>query len=297
MRNGKGGGTAERIVQRCAAGGPDCAGRVHTCAACGSPSGPARHSMAIRFRHLVTAILLAAAPALAAADELVVFCAGAVKPALSALEPAWAVRSARAVRVVYGPAGELRQKLDAGERADVVILPLESLLALDKEGLTDAASRRDLGAVGIGVAVKAGAELPAISTEDSLRRTLLEARSVTFMDPARGTSGRYVDEVLLPRLSIRDAVRAKTVLGDGGMIAEKVARGEVEIALQQMTELLPVAGISIVGALPRSLQKTTVYSGAVTKTSASPAEARGLLEFLVSGDARAVFVAKGFTSP
>jgi len=81
------------------------------------------------------------------------------------------------------------------------------------------------------------------------------------------------------------------------MIAEKVASGEVEIAFQQMTELLPVAGITIAGSLPPSLQKTTVYSGAVLKAAQSPAEAAELLAFLVSGDGRREFLARGFTAP
>jgi molybdate transport system substrate-binding protein len=101
----------------------------------------------------------------------------------------------------------------------------------------------------------------------------------------------------LAQLGIRDEVRRKTVFGMGGMIAEKVASGEVEIAFQQMTELLPVAGITIAGPLPPSLQKTTLYSGAVLKASHAPADAAELLAFLVSADARREFLAKGFSAP
>jgi molybdate transport system substrate-binding protein len=117
------------------------------------------------------------------------------------------------------------------------------------------------------------------------------------MDPTRGTSGKHLDEFVLPRLGIRDAVRAKTVLGEGGMIGEKVARGEVEIALQQMTELLPVPGIRIAGPLPASLQKVTVYAAAVTMASRAPAASAQLLAFLGSEQARGVFAAKGFDAP
>jgi molybdate transport system substrate-binding protein len=187
--------------------------------------------------------------------------------------------------------------LAAGDQADIVILPLESFAAFERDGVTDAASRRDLGAVGIGVAVRSGAALPDLSSEDGLRSALLAAKSITFMDPERGTSGKYFDEVVLPRLAIRDEVRAKTILGEGGMIAEKVARGEVEIAFQQMTELLPVAGIRIAGGLPPSLQKTTVYSGAVLKKALSPADAASLLMFLSTGEGRQAFLDRGFTAP
>ena len=229
------------------------------------------------------------------ARELVVFSAGAVKPALAVLAPQWESGSGHHLRVTYASAGELRAKLAAGEHADIIILPRENLAAAGE--LFDAASRRDLGAVGIGVAVRAGARLPDLSSEDALKRELLAAKSVTYMDPARGTSGKYFDEVVLPKLAIRDQVRAKAVLGEGGMIAEKVARGEVEMAFQQMTELLPVGGIAIAGMLPPSLQKITVYTGAVMKSSKSPGEAAALLAFLMSRESRAAFLARGFSPP
>jgi molybdate transport system substrate-binding protein len=248
-------------------------------------------------RTVACAIMLTTASIGVIAKELIVFSAGAVKPALSALAPVWEARSGHQLRVTYTTAGDLRRKLDGGERADIVILPLEYFATLEKEGLTQVASRRDLGAVGIGVAVREGAKLPDVSSEDALKRALLGAKSVTYMDPTRGTSGKYMDEVVLPKLGIRDAVRAKAVLGEGGMIAEKVANGEVEIAFQQMTELLPVAGIKVAGELPPSLQKTTTYSGALMKATQSSTEAAELLEFLVSREGRQAFLAKGFSAP
>lgn len=246
---------------------------------------------------VVSGVALTAACTCAVASDLVVLCAGAVKPALSALEPTWEAQGGHHMQITYAPAGELLAKLAAGERPDIVILPSEALATVERNGVTMGASRRDLGAVGIGVAVREGAKFPDLSSEDALKRALLDAKSVTYMDPARGTSGKHFDEVVLPKLGIRDAVRAKAVLGEGGMIAERVARGEVEIAFQQMTELLPVRGISIAGSLPASLQKTTVYAGAVTRVSGSSAEAGELLAFLVSSEGRRVFVSKGFAAP
>jgi molybdate transport system substrate-binding protein len=248
-------------------------------------------------RTAVAALVLGVAFGTAFAKDLVVLCAGAVKPVLTVLEPTWVARSGHRLQITYATAGELRAMLASKAQADVVVLPLENFAAVERDGVTVVGSRRDLGAVGIGVAVRKGAPLPDLSSEDGLKRALLDARAVTFMDPARGTSGKHFDEVVLPRLAIRDAVRRKTVFGSGGMIAEKVASGEVDIAFQQMTELLPVAGITIAGVLPPSLQKTTVYSGAVLQASPSPAEAAELLAFLVSDEARRVFVAKGFTAP
>jgi len=250
-----------------------------------------------RLQNIAAVIALALTSTGALAAEVLVFSAGAVKPALSVLGPIWEARSGHRLHVTYATAGDLRKKLAAGERADIVILPRENFAAVENDGLVGAASRRDLGAVGIGVAVKAGASLPDLSSEDGLKRALQGAKSITFMDPARGTSGKHFDEVVLPKLAIRDAVRAKAVLGEGGMIAEKVARGEVEMAFQQMTELLPVKGITIAGSLPPSLQKTTVYSGAVMAAAKSPTQAAELLAFLVATEGRAGFLAAGFSAP
>jgi molybdate transport system substrate-binding protein len=248
-------------------------------------------------KSLISMLVLTTTCTCAWAKDLTVFCAGAVKPVFSVLEPAWVARGGPRIQVTYGPAGDLTGKLAAGERPDIVILPRENLDSASTRALVDAASRRDLGAVGIGVAVRAGASVPDVSSEEGLKRALQGARSVTYMDPARGTSGRYFDEVVLPKLAIRDEVRAKTQLGEGGMIAEKVARGEVDLAIQQMTELVPVAGIVIAGALPPSLQKITVYSGAVMKSAQSPAEAAKFLEFLASAEGQQVFMDRGFALP
>jgi molybdate transport system substrate-binding protein len=114
------------------------------------------------------------------------------------------------------------------------------------------------------------------------------------MDPQRGTSGKHFDERVLPALGVRDAVRAKATLGEGGYIAEKVARGEVEIAFHNITELLPVAGITIVGLLPEALQRPTIYSGVVMKAAPNAREAAALLEFLASPEGRKSFLDRGF---
>ena len=146
-------------------------------------------------------------------------------------------------------------------------------------------------------AVRKGAPVPDISTPDALRRALLAATSVTYMDPKVGTSGKHFDESVLPALGIRDAVRAKAVLGEGGFIAEKVAKGEVEIAFHNVTEIMPVAGVTIAGLLPAELQKPTTYSGAVLKSARDPAAAQSLLDYLASPAGRKSFLDRGFTAP
>jgi len=246
-------------------------------------------------RVLGAVVILLASSLPAAAVDVKVMSAGAVKTAFSEAVAAWERETGNRVVATFAPAGELRRKAGAGEVADILIVPRENLPDVDAALVPGA--RYDLGVVVMAVAVRAGAAKPDISTPEALKATLLATKSLTYMDPTRGTSGKHFDEAVLPQLGIRDEVRAKTRLGEGGFIAEKVARGEVEMAFHQLTEMLPVQGITIVGPLPEALQKKTVYTGAVMGKAAHPAEARALLEFLVSPAGRKYFLDRGFGSP
>jgi molybdate transport system substrate-binding protein len=243
-----------------------------------------------------SALLLAAATA-ASAGEVDVLSAGAAEAAFHDAASAWERASGNTVKASFGPVGEIRKRLDAGAAPDVVIVPAEAIEPLASSGKVDPSTRHDLGVVSIGVAVREGTRKPDISTPDALKRTLLEARSVTYMDPTRGTSGKFVDEEVLPRLGIRDAVRAKATLGQGGSTAEKVARGEADLAIQQMTELVTVKGVTVVGPLPESLQKRTTYAAVLARHPAHPREARALLDYLASPAGREPFRARGFAEP
>lgn len=246
---------------------------------------------------IAVALLCAFCSQACLAVEVTVMSGGAVKAAFAGAAAAWSAQSGHPVEATYAPAGDLRKRIGAGERADVLIVPAENLDAFAREGVIDLATRRDLAGVSIGAAVKAGAPAPDISTPQKLKEALLAAKSVTYMDPERGTSGKHFDEVVLPKLGIRDEVRAKAVLGEGGYIAEKVARGEVELAVHSLTEIAPVAGVTILGPLPPQLQKTTVYSGVVMKGAKHPAEARALLDYLASAPGRRAFLDKGYVAP
>jgi molybdate transport system substrate-binding protein len=245
-------------------------------------------------------IAVAAALAIALnghAAEVTVMSGGAVKSAFTAATDAWSKQQGHKVSATFAPAGELRRKVGAGETADILIVPSENLAEYEKAGVLLPATRRDLGTVAIGVAVRQGATKPDISTPEAFKRTLQQAKSLTYMDPTRGTSGKHVDEQVLPKLGIRDEVRAKTKFGEGGYIADKVAKGEVELALHQMTEMLPVPGIEIVGPLPRELQKETVYSAVIMKGAKNPGDAEALLAYLVSPEGRRAFLERGFSAP
>jgi molybdate transport system substrate-binding protein len=231
------------------------------------------------------------------AAEVTVLSGGALKSGFTDAAAAWEKKTGHRVKATFAPAGEMKKRLAAGERFDLVIMPGENLPALEREGVIVAGSQRPIASVSIGVAVRKGAPLPDISSAEGVKRLLVGAKSLTYMDPARGTSGKYFDEVVLPKLGVRDEVRAKTQFGEGGMIAEKVASGEVELAIHQMTEILPVPGVTLVGPLPPDLQKVTVYTGALSRAAASPAEASAFLAFLASPEARPLFLARGYSAP
>ena len=233
----------------------------------------------------------------AAGAEVVVMSAGAVKSAFNDAAAAWRKASGNTVKASFAPAGELKKRLAAGEAADILVIPVENLAALERDGIVVPGTRHDLGAVSMAAAVRKGAAVPDVSTVQALRATLLAAKSVTYMDPHIGTSGKHFDEVVLARLGIRDVVRAKATLGEGGYIAEKVARGEVEIAFHNLTEILPVEGVTIAGELPAELQKRTVYSGVVMRSSRDPRAAGAMLDYLASPEGRKPFLDRGFTAP
>ena len=251
----------------------------------------------IRISSVLPVLALPLCTASATAAEVAVLSGGAMKSGFVDAAAAWEKRSGNKVKVTYAPAGEMMKRLRSGERFDLVVIPAENFDALEADSIVAPGSRRPIAGVSIGVAVKKGAPIPDISTSEAVKRMLVDAKSITYMDPTRGTSGKFVDEVMLPKLGVRDAVRAKTKFGEGGMIAEKVASGEVEIALHQFTEILPVQGVTPVGLLPPELQKVSIYTGAVTRAAASPVEAAGFLAYLASGEGRQPFLARGFSVP
>jgi molybdate transport system substrate-binding protein len=153
----------------------------------------------------------------------------------------------------------LMDRIANGENADAAILTDVMIAALMKQGRIREGSRRDLASSGVGLAVRAGAPKPDISTPEAFRHALLAARSIAYT--ATGASGIYFAE-LIERLGIGEAIRAKATIRDG-LSGELAARGEVQIAVQQVSELMQVAGIDMIGPLPSALQKATVFSAGI----------------------------------
>ena len=171
-------------------------------------------------------------------------------------------------------------RLKRSEPIDVIILASPGLDDLIKQGMVDAATRVDLVRSLIGMGVRTGAPKPDISTLDAFKRTLLQAKSIGYSDSA---SGVYLRTELFPRLGVADQIKGKSKVVEAyERVGDAVARGDVEIGFQQISELRPVPGITIVGPLPEGAQQVTIFSAAIPKVAKNVDAARRLIQFLSS---------------
>ena len=173
-------------------------------------------------------------------------------------------------------------RLARGEQADVVILARTALDGLAKGGKVVGGTELDLANSRIGMVVKAGAAKPDISTEDKFRRVLLAAKSIGYSESA---SGIYISTEMFKRLGIAEQVAARANMIAGRPVGEAVASGDVEIGFQQISELLPVKGITFVGPIPDAVQSITTFSIGISASSRSRATARQLVAHLASAQA------------
>src|SRR5215831_12591341 len=207
-------------------------------------------------------------------------CTNGVKTLLLDLMPAFERKGGAKPAITWGATANLVKELEAGAAADLVILTAESIDDLSRKGMVVAGSRVDIASSGIGLAVRKGASKPDISTPDALKAALLAAKSVSHSKS--GMSGIYFPTVLA-RLGIAEQMKGKIVMPEPGTpIGEVVAKGEAEIGIQQISELLPVAGIEIVGPLPAALQKITTFSAGVLTAAKEPDAAAALLKFVAA---------------
>lgn len=247
-------------------------------------------------QRIALALVAAAAVTPALGAEILVLSGGAAQSALKAVLPVFESRSGHAVKIDFAPAGAIAKRVAAGEVFDLLVLPAENVDAYERQGKVVPGSRAPLGKVGIGVAVNERAPAPDISTPEAFKQALLAAKSVVYIDPARGTSGKHFAQVL-QQLGIAEQVNAKATLGSGGYVVAPVGRGEIELGVHQISEILPVPGVKLVGPLPPALQKWTVYTAVAMPGANSPDAARELVAYLTGPEARALFAPKGFAAP
>jgi len=228
----------------------------------------------------VLTLLLWVSAAPAEAAEIKVLSAGAMKSIVTELGESFRQETGHTIVITSGAAGEIRKKMVAGEWTDVVIVTDTVLEQLATPGLIVADTRADIARTAIGVAVRQGTPLPDISTTEAFKQSILAAKSLVYTDPARGaTSGMHFAAVL-QRLGIADAVKGKTVLWQSGYAAEALVTGQAELCVHQISEILPVKGVTLVGPLPKELQKLTTYSAAVASLATTPEVARAFVAYL-----------------
>ena len=213
-----------------------------------------------------------------------ILCTNGVKSVMLELLPEFERARSTKIAVTWGSTNALLKDIKAGLGGDVAVLTAEAVDELIDQGKAVAGSRVDLARSRIGVAVRKGAKQPDIASPEALKRALIAASSVAHSKT--GLSGLYFPTVLA-RLGIADAMQSKIVIPDPGTaVGEVVAKGDAEIGIQQISELLPVAGIEIVGPLPEPLQKIMMFSGGVLRAAKEPSLAEALLKFVAAESPR-----------
>ena len=250
------------------------------------------------------AALLAAALALAgcagmgakpAPKEINVMTSGGFAAAYDELRPAYERLSGDTVKTAYGSsmggaADSIPSRMSRGEPVDVVILARPALDALVAQGKVVPGSQVDLVHSLIGFSVKKGAPKPDISTVEALKRTLLAAPSIAYSASASGT---YYETEMLKNLGIEAEVKPKSKRILSERVGTIVARGEAALGMQQVSELLPIAGTDFVGVLPPEVQRMTVFSAGIATTSKEPEAAKKMIAYFISPAAEPVIKKSG----
>jgi len=242
---------------------------------------------------LVAAVFGMASLSQANAAEIKVLTAGAFKQVVVALVPGFEKQTGNKVTVDNGTAGELKKRIEGGEAFDVAVITPAVVDELTAKGKIAPGSKVMLASVGVGVVVKEGAPKPDVSTVEAFKHALLAAKSVAYIDPASGgSSGIYIDKLLV-KLGIADQIRPKAKLKQGGHVADLIVSGEAELGLHQISEIVPVKGVVLVGPLPKEIQNTTTYAAGVSAAVKNKDAAEALIKYLSGPEAAAVLKSKG----
>jgi molybdate transport system substrate-binding protein len=224
--------------------------------------------------------------------ELKILSAIAMQTVMEDLGPKFERASGHKVAIAFATMGQVVKKIQDGEIADIIIIP--GIEGATKDGKMQVGSVADVAYSIMGMAVRSGAHKPDISTTENFKRALLAAKSITYPNPATGAAvGSYIVQ-LFDRLGITNDMNSKTVLlAKPGFTPGLVANGEVELTVNHIQELVPVAGIEIVGPLPDDLQHRFVFSAAIMTGTKQTEASKALVEFLRTPDAATVIKQKG----
>jgi molybdate transport system substrate-binding protein len=226
-------------------------------------------------------------------DEVTLLAPGGIRAAVEQMIPAFEKKTGHKVKATFGSGLGTKRQVAAGEPFDVPIVqpPYPEVLA---SGHVVAASETPLASVAVGVAVRTGQRKPDISTPDAVKRMLLAAKSISYPDPAGGAAAGVSFTETLKKLGIAEQMQPKIKLAQGGAAAmDALAKGEVEIGLTFISEIITEPGVESVGALPREISTPTGLVGFLSADAKAPAAARALLTYLSSPEAAAVYKARG----
>jgi molybdate transport system substrate-binding protein len=240
------------------------------------------------------AIFLVVQAGLASAAELKVFSTIGVQAALEELTPKFEKMSGTKLSITWSTAALLVKRVEAGESADFYVLTKQSFDALTKSGKAETSPEAVFASSGMAMVVKKGAPKPDISTDETFKKALLNAKTIAYSNPAAGgASGVYLAK-LLERMGIADQVKEKTKHPPpGGNAANLVASGEAELAVQQEPEVISVSGVDLVGPLPADVNNITTYAAGTASGTKETEAGKALIKFLHSPEAQAVFKARG----
>ncbi len=222
----------------------------------------------------------------------------AVQSALEALLPRFEAENGCRLAVTWNTAPALVKRLQAGETADVLFLNRAGIDTLTREGRILAGSEAVLASSATAIGIRAGAPRPDISTPEALKQALLAARAISYTDPAAGGASGIYFAKLIERLGIADKINAKTKFPPpAGLAGGLLASGDVDLAVQQIPELMQVSGVEVLGTLPGELHMVTVFVAGVEASSPQAERGKALIAFLQTPEAMAMFRAKGLDTP
>jgi len=258
---------------------------------------PPRRRLSYLWRIVMTiGCVIALAPTPSDAAEIKILTSRAMNHVLTDLGEPFQRASGHKITLILAPPTEIMKRIASNEMVDVVMSSDVTLGKLVQQGKVASGDRLILARVGIGVAVRAGAAKPDIGSPEALKRTLLAAKSIVYTDPASGgRSGLHFDKVL-DRLGIAKDVKAKAILNAQPATkpsAEYVARGEAELGIQLISEIVSVAGAELLGPLPAELQEMSVIEAGILKTAREADAAKALFKYLTSPEAAAAIKAAG----
>jgi len=240
-------------------------------------------------------VVAGASPTLAANIKLLT--TGAIRPALQDIIPAFEKQSGHKVTMINDTAGAVLQRIKDGEKFDVVVNTLTAQDTLSDMGAVTLESVVPLARVGIGVGVPLGASQPNLLTVDSFRQTLLGAHAIAYLDPTTGATSAIYLKGLFQQLGIATEVERKSILVRSGLAAERVARGDADIALQQASEIRLVPGVRFAGLLPGPIQNWTTYAGAISAKTEQRDAAAALLAALADPGNEPILKRRGLDLP